>query len=460
MYLFYSRTNTKFKMKIGIALLLYVYSLYVRVNCYSSADVRELISVLFSNYSATSDRPSADFNNEITIYLDFYLLTINSVDVVAQKMITTAYLEFLWFDEMLTWTPEDYNGIELFLRPQGYIWRPDITLRNGFTAFQELGSDFFLAEIHYNGLICWFPTAVFETKCFIDIKYFPFDRQVCDIELSSWMYYYLDMSIIKGQYGGIVLNRYSTNDEWYLESVKSSNLPWESYGPFDPDLVKITITVKRIPNYYIVNIVLPVLFLSMLISCTFVIPADSGEKMGYSMTVLLSFAVFLTIVGSSFPVSSSTSLISAYLVFLLAAGTIIVLITGIQLRLHHRDHHPKVPELGCKIVRLTQKMKCGRKVFFSCKRKSIVLSGTPTTTAGEEFDQNEKGTDFVDRKTATATADKDDISEAFNSVSDDDKDITWSDLVAAIDIIMFFVSFTLISVVTATVFVWLKLATM
>ena len=57
-----------------------------------------------------------------------------------------------------------------------------------------------------------------------------------------------------------------------------------------------SITIKRLRLYYVVTIIIPVLFLALTATLVFALPADSGEKMGTSITVLLAFAVYLTIV--------------------------------------------------------------------------------------------------------------------------------------------------------------------
>ena len=62
--------------------------------------------------------------------------------------------------------------------------------------------------------------------------------------------------------------------------------------------------IKRLATYYIVSVVFPVLFLSLTATLVFALPADSGEKMGTSITVLLSFAVYLTIVSENIPKTS------------------------------------------------------------------------------------------------------------------------------------------------------------
>nr|KAG5707827.1 hypothetical protein BaRGS_015987 [Batillaria attramentaria] len=55
--------------------------------------------------------------------------------------------------------------------------------------------------------------------------------------------------------------------------------------------VAFKVKLKRLRSYYVLSIITPVIFLSFTATLVFALPADSGEKMGTSITVLLAFAV-------------------------------------------------------------------------------------------------------------------------------------------------------------------------
>ena len=399
-------------------------------------DVKTLLNTLFVTNSYNKDvRPSLDHDNPLNVYMDIYLMGINELDVVGQKMVTTAYLELVWEDENIVW---DYNtnDIEYIYLPQKNIWKPDLSLQNGFTKIKELGDDFLLVWIEYGGWVYWRPFEVFETKCNINIKYFPFDRQTCTLEFGAWMMSLSDIDVEVGK-NGFILDEYIKSDEWTLED--SSAIAMES--SIDGAKVVFSITVKRIPNYYILNIVLPVLFLSILMIFTFAIPADSGEKMGYSMTVFLSFAVFLTIVSSSFPVTSETSIISAYLVILLSIGTVIVLLTGIQLRLHFRSADIKVPGFLCKVVRISRTIQCRNRQNKNEIQKIEIL---PIIEEKPKLEKKGK----LARNGKVFDCDVKVKEEA------DENDISWSDVVASIDFFCFYIFLIAIISITISMFTY------
>ena len=74
--------------------------------------------------------------------------------------------------------------------------------------------------------------------------------------------------------------------------------------------VVFTLHLKRRYKFYVMNIVLPCVMLSVLILIGFCLPPDAGEKISLGISVLLAFTVFLVMIADSIPrVSSAIPLI-------------------------------------------------------------------------------------------------------------------------------------------------------
>ena len=59
---------------------------------------------------------------------------------------------------------------------------------------------------------------------------------------------------------------------------------------------------------------MPIVLNSVLMNAVFALPIESGEKMGFSLTVLLSYTVFLTWVTENLPpVSTDTSILREFI---------------------------------------------------------------------------------------------------------------------------------------------------
>ncbi|XP_052088304.1 neuronal acetylcholine receptor subunit beta-4-like [Mytilus californianus] len=310
--------------------------LFVNIEGQSGEDVKNLIKQLFTtNDYKKQVRPNRDQHHPMKLDLDFYLVGINELDELKQRLITTGYLNIGWIDEYLNWTSADFGGLYYFYVPQADIWIPDIALQNGFTKLQELGSSFIKAKVESNGQVAWMPFEVFESKCKIDITYFPYDRQSCDIIFVVWSSSVTDVSVTLWN-NGIVLDSMENNAEWSVVSTAAR----EDVLSFESRVI-FTLNLKRNPTYYLMNIIIPIILLSVLNVFTFALPANSTARMGYCIKVFLSFAVFLTIVYSQLP-KISGSILGYYLMFQLSMGTFVVCCTSIELRFHHRkDDVPK-----------------------------------------------------------------------------------------------------------------------
>jgi nicotinic acetylcholine receptor, invertebrate len=42
--------------------------------------------------------------------------------------------------------------------------------------------------IYEDGKVLWIPIAIYKSSCTIDVEYFPFDEQECDMVFGSWTF--------------------------------------------------------------------------------------------------------------------------------------------------------------------------------------------------------------------------------------------------------------------------------
>ena len=90
------------------------------------------------------------------------------------------------------------------------------------------------------------------------------------------------------------------------------------------------------------------------------LPADSGERVGYAITVLLAIAVFLTISSDSLPATSNSriSTISLLLFTDVIISAIIVILVIIGLRFYHRRDKSKVSNTATQFVKFMRCLRC------------------------------------------------------------------------------------------------------
>ena len=149
-----------------------------------------------------------------------------------------------------------------------------------------------------------------EISCPVDTTYFPFDTQHCLIHAGSWSYSedlvnisLADPAFILGT-AALGSNKVS-NSQWEITSVQATR---ESvmYENFDSSYSeqKFKLTIKRLPLYHVIHLIIPIFLLHVLSLTTFLVPSEGGERMSVGLTTFLSFSVFSLVVMEQLPESS------------------------------------------------------------------------------------------------------------------------------------------------------------
>ncbi|PVD21669.1 hypothetical protein C0Q70_17468 [Pomacea canaliculata] len=281
------------------------------------------------------------------------LLQMNEQD---QTMKTIARLKIEWLDDYLGWDEPDYGNITSVMYKQSAIWLPDIVVGNTVTTQTQLGyQDLQVVHIDSYGWIVWQPTGVFLTSCDIDVTYYPFDTQVCSIVFTSALSTSSELAISIYNETPIDMKTFSPDGIWDVLNWSASNHDEED----GKAKISYSLQLKRRPEFYILNIILPVFFLAMTSPLVFALPAQSGEKMSLSITVLLAFAVYLTLVTDSMPKTSvQVSMLMVYVVQLMALTAFSVILSVPLMRLHHRPSNKPLGRRASNAIIFFRKLMC------------------------------------------------------------------------------------------------------
>uniref|UniRef100_A0A674NUF5 Cholinergic receptor nicotinic delta subunit n=1 Tax=Takifugu rubripes TaxID=31033 RepID=A0A674NUF5_TAKRU len=159
------------------------------------------------------------------------------------------------------------------------------------------------------GLCYWLPPAIFRSSCFISVKYFPFDWQDCTLKFTYARYNAKEIRLLLKE--DIVIETkctvewimidpagFTENGEWEIihrpaKRNTYKHIPMESNKHQD---ITFYLVIRRKPLFYVVNIIIPCVLISFLASLVYYLPADSGEKMTLSISVLLAQSVFLLLI--------------------------------------------------------------------------------------------------------------------------------------------------------------------
>ena len=115
--------------------------------------------------------------------------------------------------------------------------------------------------------------------CKVDLTYFPFDKQMCELQIKVWSYtsdtVYFQLSNNESEY------HVMENAEWHLmyteavlETPKFSSYSERNLYPQG----NFRMYVQRKPGYYILNLMIPCCLMTVLTLFMYWLPPSSGEK--------------------------------------------------------------------------------------------------------------------------------------------------------------------------------------
>nr|AXS78312.1 Nicotinic acetylcholine receptor subunit alpha-type 63 [Anisakis simplex]AXS78315.1 Acetylcholine receptor subunit alpha-type unc-63 [Anisakis simplex] len=287
-------------------------------------------------------------NNSETMIVRFKLKLSQLLDVHEknQIMTTNVWLQHSWMDYKLKWNPADYGGVDVLYVPSDMIWLPDIVLYNNADGNYQV-TIMTKAKVSSNGSVEWAPPAIYKSMCQIDVEFFPFDAQTCEMKFGSWTYGGLEVDLkhkdshkerkeletvlgIDGEYEetvwivdeGIDLSDYYPSVEWDILSV-----PGKRHE-------KRPVVVHY--GYVVLTVILMVIRLSTLSECfvpLIIISKITNDIIIIGIAMNRITKILVEIIPST---SLVIPLIGKYLLFTMVLVTLSVVVTVITLNVHYR----------------------------------------------------------------------------------------------------------------------------
>lgn len=314
--------------------------------------------------------------------LYFYLKSIADLDEVSSKLVTVGLFTIIWKDENIVWKSSDYGGTGLLYIDESLIWKPSMALLNTMSTNVGL-LGFKQSRVRYfpNGTALWNIADRFQTTCELDTTYFPFDKQTCEIQIMAWDYT-TSVLKIKPSKATANLTYYSENGAWELVSTETRSEYLSYYS-----VVVFSLNLKRRPMYFVIYLLIPVFTMLFLNTLVFILPSDSGERVGYAINCLLALAVFLTLVSEGLPGDSEPMPVIGYvLTVYLIISAIICVLTIFILRLHHKDENKEIPP--------TFRKMCNILTCATCKTKSTAVEAYVSSIELENVETFDKQNKF------------------------------------------------------------------
>lgn len=304
----------------------------------ASEDEERLVRDLFRDYNKLI-RPVEHSNQTVEVEVGLSLVQLINVNEKNQVMTTNVWQQFHWKDYQLKWEPAHYGGIDVLRPPPDKVWRPDIVLFNNADGNYEARYKSNVL-IYHDSKVEWIPPAIFQSTCRIDVTYFPFDQQKCEMIFGSWTYTgnAVTLKFYKNR-DYMELSDYWKSGTWDLVEVPGclQSFNGSKWGVPTESQITYYVRMRRKTLFYTVNLILPAVLISFLCLLVFLLPAEAGEKITLGISILLSLVVFLLLVSKILPPTSLViPLIAKYLLFTFAMNCLSVLVTVVIINFNFR----------------------------------------------------------------------------------------------------------------------------
>ncbi|WAR22112.1 ACHAB-like protein [Mya arenaria] len=301
---------------------------------------RTYFKSLMANYSnyVPPYYPSKGWQRDENFVLDIRmqpeaLVDLNDVD---ERMTTVLSFLVEWKESNLVWAGMNTFVYSVILDAD-MLWKPHIKVGNPHTSQRVKTDTNDKLTLEFKGEVTWSFVWTVDTRCKIDITYYPFDRQYCLIVLvlSSDLKDYLN-------FDHTVPHLALDNGNW--KHMNTSIYNYTNYKTMKTHIV-IEYTFDRKSVTPMLVFMAPVTILVSLSPLVFVLPNDGSERLGIAMTVLLAVSVYMTLVVDKLPDSSDplpliTTVFFAWYVYN-AFVTLLVLINGRISRISDKRSVPK-----------------------------------------------------------------------------------------------------------------------
>jgi hypothetical protein len=280
--------------------------------------------------------PFESSKTRTTLMITLNLMGITEINEKQQTMSGSYWVTLFWLDYRLRWNPALYQNITSVQLNATKIWSP-----KSICMFNEMGNDKCFnpkdvpVTVYSGGFAVYTKYLGSVSQCLIDVTNYPFDSHVCPLLFGNVN---SDTEFIQfdEKNSNFLLQYYQKNEIWDIQ-----NTTFGIYNFVDPvinatqEQLHFFIQLKRKSFYVFISTILPIIILSVLNLCCFVVPIESGEKMGFCMAIFLTFAVFLTMITDSMPKSSDkVPYFTIYLITQLVISGLFVVLEGIVLLFH------------------------------------------------------------------------------------------------------------------------------
>ena len=281
--------------------------------------------------------PRKNISQSIDILAIFLLQGVLELDTVSQKLSILGYYTLLWKNEILVWNASLHGGIDCIKLPIDQIWVPPLRLSLTYEGKGKIGNSDDIVELYSDGKTMLTTDNTYNVFCDVNIKFYPFDKHDCVFYVFVTQMNSLDVNITNftAELSSIY---FKENTEWKVVRFRSTRLVFLSYVT-----IRMNLELERRHEFILFTTICPLVLLSVINVGVFLVPVHTGEKGSISVTIFLSYSVFITTISEELPRNSlNISYILIYILVLLLLSVLAVVYSYIQSYLYDRYSNERV----------------------------------------------------------------------------------------------------------------------
>ncbi|XP_078667403.1 uncharacterized protein LOC144909206 [Branchiostoma floridae x Branchiostoma belcheri] len=252
-----------------------------------------------------------------------------------EQLIASVVIDFKWQDSRLKWDPKYYGDIKTHNVLGSRIWTPSFTVkRNADPIYRGLQKDV-PVRVSSDGLVVWSVETLTTTVCDADPFFFPADTMECHICFTAPTA--IEQTIQCQEQdsseedeccpcGGFSATR--MEGEWYRKDTMFAK---------DNREACFVLHLARAPLFHIATTVGPCIILVVLMTITFIMPIDKGDRISFAVTIQLSMVVSLVFVTEVLPVKGALPFFATLIIVCMALMAVFLFFTLGIIMIHGRE---------------------------------------------------------------------------------------------------------------------------
>jgi hypothetical protein len=251
-----------------------------------------LFGIVFTPSALAGFRSPTFGEGPTKVEIQIFLSDVDSIDGAQQSFEANVFYRLRWVDRRLA--HDDPNGIS---RPINEIWSPRLRLLNRQRIWSSTPE---IVEISSDGSVVYNQHIWGSFSQPLELKNFPFDRQVFSIKFLS--------GLEEGEVEFVIdpdsqIARKFSLPDWRVTDWEVVANPFEIFpGGKEFAAVSISFEASRLYGYFLGKVVIPlVLIVAMSWIVFWIDPLESSSQISVAITAMLTLIAYRFAVGTSLP---------------------------------------------------------------------------------------------------------------------------------------------------------------